>query len=255
MIRALMTSVLLLLSVNGAFAQTAQAPTYADSEVVYQPTNNTQELLTRYSRVHDTPNGYWQLTKEEWARYEELKATSPWSTWENNSSPLAVLSFYAESREEKRRFARIEAELDTWRQYSVTEFQTLYDKERAIVHKRYVEFVQTRQPTISSITAQDRLRLFINAGACDAFCRSVMSRVLSTQAKTDIYVIGATNDREIFSWAEAANVPVDRVKTQEITLNHAHSLLDVAAAEAGLPVPRLPVLFKKSGNTLQVVPL
>jgi integrating conjugative element protein (TIGR03759 family) len=244
-----------LLSASGVFAQSTQAPTYADSEIVYKPTSSTQELLTRYSRMHDTPNGYWQLTKDEWARYEELKATSPWSTWENNSSPLAVLSFYAESREEKRRYARIEAELDTWRQYSVTEFQTLYDKERAIVHQRYVEFVHNRQPTIASITAQDRLRLFIKAGACDAFCRSVMSRVLSTQAKTDIYVIGAANDREIFSWAEAAYVPVDRVKTQEITLNHAHSLLDVAAAEAGLPVPRLPVLFKKSGDTLQVVPL
>lgn len=218
--------------------------------VVYTPTSNTHELLNRYSQSHENANEYWQLSEEEWARYEHLKAKSPWAQWENHASPLAVLSYYSSSLNEKRKYARIEAELDTWRQNAAIEFQMLYDKERAIVHERYVEYQEAARPTLASVALKDRLKLFVqlDGGECNTHCRAAVSRVLATQAHLDIFVMGASTDADIFRWAESASIPIDRVKTKEVTLNHAGDLLTYAAQEAGIPMPRLPCLFRKDTN-------
>jgi integrating conjugative element protein (TIGR03759 family) len=245
--------VFLCLSGLGANAQVLVAPTQKD--IQYSPTKTTAELLERYSRVYATPNAYWQLTEEEWARYEVIKAKSPWSVWENHASPLALLFHYASSMEEKRRYARIEAELDTWRQHTVIEFQTLYGKERAIVHARYVDAIKDSLPVLANIRPHDKLRVFFDAGNCDARCRSVVTRLLVTQAKIDIYIKGASNDEAIFAWATSASVPVERVKTKEITLNHENGLLDIVAKEAGIPFPRIPCAFKQGSSGIQVVAL
>lgn len=240
-----------LLCVCVGMAVSALAENISESPlVVYTPTSNTQELLNRYSQPHEKANEYWQLTEEEWSQYENLKEKSPWAQWENNASPLAVLSYYSSSLDDKRRYARIEAELDTWRQHSVVEFQTLYDKERSIVHKRYVEYQEAARPTLASVALTDRLKLFVQAndGQCDAHCRAAVSRVLGTQAHLDIFVIGTSSDEVIFKWAEAAAIPIERVKTKEVTLNHANGLLKFAAEEAGVVLPRLPCLFRKGAN-------
>lgn len=239
----------------GAQANAQLSAVSADRPVQYTPTQTTESLMERYSQVHSKPNQYWQLTDNEWARYESIKQKSPWAEWRNNASPLALLSHYAPTMEEKRRYARIEAELDTWRQYSVTEFQMLYDKERDIVHARYIEWIEKRQPTLASIKPYDRLRLFIQAGDCDAHCRSLVGRVLITQAKVDIYLTGAKTDTAIFKWAETANIPVERVKTQEITLNHDNGVFKLVTGNLGLPAPRLPALFRQMGKTDQVIPI
>ena len=223
------------------------------SPVVYKPTTSTESLLDRYSQVHTQPNEFWQLTTEEWSRYETLKKNSPWALWDNNSSPLAILAHYSESIEEKRRYARIEAELDTWRQYRVVEFQALYDKERSIVHERYVEWIQKRLPTLASIKPYEKLRLFVQAGHCDVHCRSLMTRVIRTQAKVDIFVLGANTDEQIFTWAESAGVPVERVKTKEITLNHDKGVFSLVTGSLGIPAPKLPSLFRQIAGGDQIV--
>ena len=242
------------------FIATAAVGTHAQARpsdalpfIQYTPTTTTESLLERYSQVHTKPNLYWQLTDEEWARFETIKKASPWSQWENNASPLALLAHYADSTEEKRRYARIAAELDTWRQYRVTEFQALYDKERSIVHKRYVEWFQTKTPTLASIKPYDKLRLFMDASECEAHCRSLMSRVLHTQAKIDIYLTGASTDEAIFKWAELAGIPVERVKTKEITLNHDQGLFQLVTSNLHLPAPKIPSLFRQVAGTDQVV--
>ncbi|PUA30380.1 MAG: hypothetical protein B0W54_07750 [Cellvibrio sp. 79] len=241
--------VVTLLSAMPSFAQfLPQTP------IVYTPTTTTDSLLNRYSKMHSKPNAYWQLTDEEWTTYEELKKKSPWSVWENHSTPLAMLSYYSSSMEEKRRYARIEAELDVWRQYSVTEFQTLYDKERTIVQERYVEYIQKRMPTLATLKPFDKLRLFVNAGDCDVHCRSLVTRILKTQAKVDIFIIGAADEKAIFKWAESASIPVERVKTKEITLNFDNGIFAAASKSMAIPTPKLPALFKQTtGGGNQVV--
>jgi integrating conjugative element protein (TIGR03759 family) len=235
-------------------AVTASAQLLPQTPIVYTPTTTTESLLSRYSQVHTKPNAYWQLTDEEWKTYQALKEMSPWSVWENHATPLAILSYYATSIEEKRRYARIEAELDVWRQFSVTEFQLLYDKERKIVQERYVEYMEKRMPTLATLRPYDKLRLFVNAGDCDTHCRSLVSRVLKTQAKIDVFVIGANSDEVIFKWAESASIPVERVKTKEVTLNHDNGLFKIVSTSGVMTTPKLPALFiQTAGGGNQVV--
>jgi integrating conjugative element protein (TIGR03759 family) len=224
-----------------------------DAPVVYSPTTSTESLLERYSEVHSKPNEYWQLTSEEWNRYQVIVKKSPWAHWENHATPLALLAHYANSLDEKRRYARIEAELDTWRQYRVTEFQALYDKERNIVQERYVEWFNKRTPTLATLNPHDKLRLFVRVGDCDVHCRSLVTRVLQTQAKTDIFVVGARTEKEVFSWAEQAHIPVERVKTKEITLNYDNGVLNLVAAQLHIPAPKVPSLFRQAKGGDQVV--
>lgn len=141
-----------------------------------------------------------------------------------------------------------------WRQFSVTEFQLLYDKERKIVQERYVEFMEKRMPTLGTLRPYDKLRLFVNAGDCDTHCRSLVSRVLKTQAKIDVFVVGASNDQVIFKWAESAGIPVERVKTKEVTLNHDNGLFKIVSTSGVMASPKLPALFRQTaGGGNQVV--
>jgi integrating conjugative element protein (TIGR03759 family) len=226
----------------------------SNTPVIFQPSTSIDSLLAKYSQVHSKPNEYWQLTDEEWTRYEHIKKTSPWASWRNNASPLAVLAHYSSSLDEKRKYARIEAELDTWRQHAIVEFQSLYDKERSIVYQRYADWIARRKPTLSTLGPQDRLRLFIAAGKCDPHCRTLVAKVLGSHAKLDIFVVGAKSDEAIFTWAESAAIPIERVKTREVTLNHDNGLFKTAViAGLGLPLKRLPTLLKQSPGGDQVV--
>ena len=232
---------------------TQAVDTGVNSLFVYTPTTTTESLMDRYSQFHSQPNEFWQLTTEEWSRYETLKKNSPWAIWDNHSSPLAILSHYSESIEEKRRYARIEAELDTWRQYRIVEFQALYDKERSIVQERYVEWIQKQLPTLTTIKPYEKLRLFVQAGDCDIHCRSLVTRVLKTQAKVDIYVANAKTDEQIFTWAESAGIPVERVKTQEITLNHDNGVFELVSSGLATPILKRPSLFRQIAGGDQIV--
>ncbi len=75
---SIMSSVVLFLALIGtANSQDYQASDNLD--VVFTPATNTDDLIARYSEAHAKPNEYWQLTSEEWERYQLLKTKSPWS--------------------------------------------------------------------------------------------------------------------------------------------------------------------------------
>jgi len=204
--------------------------------------------LSRYSKLHENAWEFWGLTKDEWTRYEFLRSNSPWSTWEHQATPLQILSFYTSSKTEKRRFARIEAELDQWRQDASAEFQAIYNREREIVHSQYVEFISAKLITLENISLHDKLTLFISVNSCDAACRALMKILNDTQAKLDIFLLDANGKQDgvIFEWAEKANVPVERVKVKQITLNRENGLFAIVSKQDESPAPKLPCLYKKN---------
>ena len=221
-----------------------------NTEYVYDDVNR---LVSKYSEPQATEREYWQLTVDEWSRYQELMEKSPWATWQHNASPLAILSHYADSLAEKRRYARIEAELDQWRQHVSVQFQTLYDQERAVVSARYNASIGGRLPILDNIQPNDQLQMYVKGGTCDARCRAVVGRVLERNARVDIYVTKAPTEQDIFRWAESAAIPVDRVQVRQITLNHGAGLVNAVAREVGITDPKLPLLLVRRGKSLQEV--
>ncbi|MBK8187776.1 MAG: hypothetical protein IPK77_11370 [Cellvibrio sp.] len=69
-----------------------------------------------------------------------------------------------------------------------------------------------------------------------------------TQAKLDIFLLDANGkqDNVIFEWAEKANVPVERVKVKQITLNRENGLFAIVSKQDENPAPKLPCLYKKN---------
>ena len=196
----------------------------ADGVTVEQ--NAVSTLFEDLNTVSESPWENWQLEKADWERYEEIVANTPWGTWEHSATPLQILAIYARTYEEKRRYARIEARLDQWREDAVTKYQQIYNDEREIVFARYRELVRGQAPTLENIRIGEHVALFTRPGDCTARCTAVTQRLLKSGAKIDVYVIGAQSDEAIYSWARSAAIPTERVHAGHITLNYNEGLFE-----------------------------
>ena len=200
-------------------------PTTVNAQLNRLEVSSFESSLKDYGKTHANTWEYWGLTKEDWARYESLKQKSPWGVWKNEATPLAILSHYSSSIEEKRRYAHIAAELDQWRENTVLEWQAIYNKEREVVFAKNAAAINGRKPILNNIRASDRIIYFAMAGACDAHCHAVTSRILATPAHIDIFIIDGKTENDIYKWASSANIPIDRVHVKQITLNFENNYL------------------------------
>jgi integrating conjugative element protein (TIGR03759 family) len=205
-----------------------------------------------YGKTHGNAWEYWGLTKDDWEKYESIKQKSPWSVWKSEATPLSILSFYTSSIAEKRRYARLAAELDQWRENSVLEWQAIYNKEREIVFAKNAAVINARKPILANIRAADRVVYFAKAGQCDARCRAVTSRILATAAHIDIFLFDATAEEEIYQWATLANIPIDRVHVKQITLNFENGSLP-AITSTPKELLEFPVAFVRAKDGFKQV--
>jgi integrating conjugative element protein (TIGR03759 family) len=181
--------------------------------------NELNQFFRDYGDLKSTPWDNWKLTENEWTRYTEILEKTPFGVWQHTATPYQILAAYSTSLEEQRRYARLEAMLDQWREDNALRFQQIYNDEREVVFARYSALVRNLSPTIANTGSGDSVAFFTHPGECNPRCVALMQRLLSTGAHLDIYVMGAKSEQDIFSWAEAASVPVDRVRVGQITLN------------------------------------
>lgn len=185
-----------------------------------------EQSLSAHGRMKANDWEYWGLDKAEWDRYLQLMKNSPWALWKHEATPLAILSHYSESQVEKHRYARLQAEIDQWRENTVFEWQQIYNREREIIHAKNAAIYNSRKPDITKVKARDRILYFVDSGECETRCVGMTNRLLESGAHLDIFVIGAKDEKEIFAWATDADIPVDRVKVKQITLNFENNYLD-----------------------------
>lgn len=182
----------------------------------------------------------WGLTEKEWSHYQNILEKTAWGTWEHTMTPLQLLAIYSDSIEEKRRYARLEAKLDQWRQSVAFDYQRIYNSEREIIDAKYKAYIRNRLPTLENLSVNDKVAYFTPGGTCAARCVAMVTRLLKTGAQLDIYVIGVKTQEEVFEWATNADIPVDRVQARQITLNFEHGELtkitQVPTAFADIPV-------------------
>lgn len=178
---------------------------------------------------------YWGLTEVEWHTYQTLLKRSTWSVGEHNASPLTVLGMTA-SPAERRRYARIEAELDNWKFQKIMDYQVVYNEERLAIAKAF----EHRAAFVKNLTRQDRVLFFTRTGDCEPRCRSLLNPLLLSGAHVDIYVLGTKEQNEVFAWATKAGIEPERVAKKEITLNFEAGILanltQIPSALADVPV-------------------
>ncbi|MER5023800.1 TIGR03759 family integrating conjugative element protein [Providencia stuartii] len=161
----------------------------------------------------------WGLSAEEYARFEALMKgrrgiQSP------GLDPLTTLGIEARSDEERRRLA------EKWvqQEFARAEKELAFQREVDAAWKRlYGQVLPVSLGTFGRMeqgTAQRRQALFVQAENCST-CDARLATLLAGKQPFDIYVLGTKgDDNRLRAWARQKNIPAERVRKREITLNH-----------------------------------
>ncbi|EKK5512285.1 TIGR03759 family integrating conjugative element protein [Enterobacter hormaechei] len=155
----------------------------------------------------------WGLTTEEWQRYETLKkgrrgVLSP------GLDPLTMLGIEARSDEERRHFA----ELTVKQEFQRVEAELAFQREVNSAWMRVYPGVLPVQDLRSEVS-NARQALFVKDG-CSA-CERKLAQMMKSNRPLDIYLVGSDGkDEAVRSWAKKYNIPAEKVKSRQVTLNH-----------------------------------
>ena len=159
----------------------------------------------------------WGLSDSDWSRYQTLMKGER-GIMSPGLDPLTALGVETDNSAERRRLA----ELWVKHEYARAEKEMAFQREINSAWLRlYPETLAVNMGSNAAGIAHDtqgRLALFVkeNCSRCDAR----LAAVLADDRPVDIYLVGGNSDETIRAWAIRHNIPVDRVRSRQITLNH-----------------------------------
>jgi integrating conjugative element protein (TIGR03759 family) len=231
------------------------------TDIAGRQTDNTQTMASRF-----------ELTSDDWSRYEEIMAGEGKYHW-SNVDPVWVLSIYAETESERQRFARLAARQEYERTSKLLKFKDAYvdafwqmygDEpiiDLASFQQRYDQrkvnsSISTSSKDLQPIKQQsnfngDRLVLFMttNCNHCDqVFTQLSQHQADIPGAALDIHFIG-DNEQTISSWANRMGIDPSDISRGYITLNQNSEMY----AKYGNPA--LPAAFYFDASTNSVKPI
>ncbi|HBD1844116.1 TPA: TIGR03759 family integrating conjugative element protein [Salmonella enterica] len=168
--------------------------------------------LTRQARK-------WGLSAEDYQRYESLMA-GPRGIQSPGLDPLTALGIEAKNDSERRHFA----EMWVKEEFVRTEKELKFQREvNAAWQRMYPGVMPVSLGQVGKASGQNgdgRLALFVRADEC-AQCDERLSTILASGRSVDIYLVDSQGkDDRLREWAKARNIPVDKVRARQITLNH-----------------------------------
>ncbi len=203
-----------------------------------QSKNVETQIIERRTKAAE-----WGLTDEEWGRYESLMAgrrgiLSP------GLDPLTALGVEARTDQERRRYAELQARFEYERIERELAYQRSYDEA--------IQRIAGDQPRVSTFTMRpestvgmgslsqaagpvryDVVVALSNCAACDSTVRDLVAEGRAI----NIWVTDSDgDDGKIRRWATSLGIPVERVTSGSVTLNHG-ATLDMTGQS--LPVVRL----------------
>ncbi|EBZ0016494.1 TIGR03759 family integrating conjugative element protein [Salmonella enterica subsp. enterica serovar Suberu] len=197
---------------------TVSTVAFAVSPVVQGNSQTVDTLLQTLEQQQMTRSAQeWGLTTEEWQRYETLKkgrrgVLSP------GLDPLTMLGIEARSDEERRHFA----ELTVKQEFQRVEAELAFQRE---VNSAWVRVYPGVLPVqdLRSEVSNARQALFVkdNCPACDR----KLTQLMKSNQPLDIYLVGSGGkDEAVRNWAKKHNIPAEKVKSRQVTLNHDNSM-------------------------------
>lgn len=197
-----------------ALASTAQTPA-VNSRVAPIQENTTSSLSTQQQARQ------WGLSDSDWSRYQTLMKGER-GIMSPGLDPLTALGVETDNRAERRRLA----ELWVKHEYQRTEKELAFQREvNAAWLRLYPETLAVNMGANAAGIAHDtqgRLALFLkeNCSRCDAR----LAAVLADNRPVDLYLVGIDSDDGLRAWAVKHNIPVEKVRSRQITLNHDNGL-------------------------------
>ena len=193
-------------TVNSATSTTSTANSLQDKSLQSQQQQSAQQ---------------WGLSDTEWQKYQQLKQGKR-GIQSPGLDPLTTLGVESDSVSERRRLA----ELWVKEEYQRTEKELAFQREvNAAWSRLYPNALSVNMGNASGLAhdTNGRMALFVrdNCERCDAR----LAAVLADNRPVDIYLVGSDGkDDTVRKWAVSHNIPVDRVRSRQITLNHDRGL-------------------------------
>lgn len=159
----------------------------------------------------------WGLSDSDWSRYQSLMKGER-GIMSPDLDPLTALGVETDNSAERKRLA----ELWVKHEYARAEKEMAFQREvNAAWLRLYPETLAVNMGSNAAGIAHDtqgRLALFVkeNCSRCDAR----LEAVLADNRPVDIYLVGGNSDEAIRVWAIRHNIPVEKVRSRQITLNH-----------------------------------
>ena len=195
--------------------------TVASAEVANSSTRNSSTIETpqeKSSQQQSHQNAQqWGLSDTEWQKYQQLMQGKR-GVQSPGLDPLTTLGVESDNPADRRRLA----ELWVKEEYQRTEKEPEFQREvNAAWNRLYPNALAVNMGNAAGIAhdTNGRLALFVsnNCSRCDAR----LAAVLADNRPVDIYLVGSDGkDDTVRKWAISHNIPIDRVRSREITLNH-----------------------------------
>ncbi|UYK96318.1 TIGR03759 family integrating conjugative element protein [Pantoea stewartii] len=185
----------------------------------------------------------WGLSARDWSRYQTLMKGER-GIMSPGLDPLTALGVETDNSAERRRLA----ELWVRHEYQRTEKELAFQREvNAAWLRLYPETLAVNMGANAAGIAHDtqgRLALFLkeNCSRCDAR----LAAVLADNRPVDLYLVGIDSDDGLRAWAVKHNIPVEKVRSRQITLNHDNGLW------FRYGMGQMPVILQQGGTGWQV---
>jgi len=263
---------ILILSAHAAVASHAQTRTSTTA------TTSAQIAPTQADISDRTAAQYWDLSLDDYRRYQILMKGVRGAISDPRISPIEVLGIHARDDAERRRYAEMFARLMAEDTQRVLLFQRAYDLAFRRLHPTLValdfaarmpgpEPLQTSlasAPTLPGSTTEnppviagmsrvpslspgDRILVFTREGCSD--CDTLVQQALAHAHRgvvVDLYVVGARSADEAQQYARRVALDPALVSDHRVTLN-----IDGGTFARALPRrPGLPALVRKRGESL-----
>jgi len=204
-----------LLLISGAPSAEVANSSTSNSATLQTPQEKSTQLQSRQSAQQ------WGLSDTEWQKYQQLMQGKR-GVQSPGLDPLTTLGVESDSSSERRRLA----ELWVKEEYQRTEKELAFQREvNAAWSRLYPNELSVNMGNAAGIAndTRGRLALFVreNCARCDAR----LAAVLADNWPVDIYLVGSDGkDDTVRQWAVNHNIPVDRVRSRQVTLNHDRGL-------------------------------
>ncbi|HGJ5065113.1 TPA: TIGR03759 family integrating conjugative element protein [Salmonella enterica subsp. enterica serovar Muenchen] len=188
------------------------------NSIARQPEEVTSQVQQTQTDNSARDAAGWGLSDTQWQQYRDVMK-GPRGVQSPGIDPVMALGLESESAAERRQMA----ELWVKQEYRRVEKELAFQREVDAAWKRLYPGVLPVNMGNATGVAHDthgRLALFVrreNCPQCDARLRAI----LADNRPVDIYLVDSSgSDDVIRQWALAHHIPVDRVRSRQITLNH-----------------------------------
>ena len=222
-------------------------------------TTDTSSKLLEISGTNKLLLDQWQLSAEEWNRYEELMQGIRGRLSHSNISPVEVLGIHARSETERTHYARTWARMMREDAIRVLQFQRAYDIEAAALNEDepLIDVSLLPEPSKEKetvLTDSDRLLLFLSLDCtlCDIVFDEAYTRISKLHGIDLYFVDSDANDRDqIQDWAKSRRIDAQHVLSGRVTINHDDGLLASIDPDAD----SIPLLKRRRDDELKPLTL